>query len=87
VHLGNCWPGNAHEQSGIACLTGQVVSVTVGAVVELYDVGIASRSEAELAVAKYLQAADHLAISAIEPLSAAAVKALGLGLGEVRPRW
>ena len=65
---------------------GQVVSVTIGGVVELYDVGIASRSEAELAVAKYLQAADHLTITAIEPLSAAAVKALGLGLGEVRPR-
>ena len=67
-------------------LTGQVVSVTIGGAVELYDVGIASRSEAELAVAKYLQAADHLTISAIEPLSGSAVKALGLGLGEVRPR-
>ena len=61
----------------------------MGGVVELYDVGNASRSEAELAVAKYLQVGNHLTIRAIEPLSAEAVKALGasaeerLGHGEV----
>jgi hypothetical protein len=46
--------------------------------VELYDVAIPTASEAELAVGKYLQLSDLMALTAIEPLSAAAVKALGL---------
>ena len=36
-------------------LTGQVVRVTTVGKEELYDVGIPTRSEAEFAVAKYLQ--------------------------------
>jgi len=54
--------------------------------VELYDVAIPTASEAELAVGKYLQLSDLLAVNAIEPLSAAAVKALGLKAGQVRRR-
>ena len=53
---------------------------------ELYDVAIPTASEAELAVGKYLQLSDLLAVNAIEPLSAAAVKALGLKAGQVRRR-
>jgi hypothetical protein len=67
-------------------LTGQVVSVTTDGKEELYDVGIHSASEAELAVGKYLQISDHLSIKAIEAQSASAVKALGLGPGEIRLR-
>jgi hypothetical protein len=67
-------------------LTGQVVRVTTVGKEGLYAVGIPTRSEAELAVAKYLQTSDHLSIKAIERLSASAVKALGLGPGEIRLR-
>ena len=63
--------------------TGQVVRVTTVGKEELYDVSIPTRSEAELAVAKHLQTSDHMSISAIE---ASAVKALGLGPGEIRLR-
>jgi hypothetical protein len=46
--------------------------------VELYDVAIPTASEAELAGGKYyLQLSDLLAVNAIEPLSTAAVKAIG----------
>jgi hypothetical protein len=65
---------------------GYVISVTIGGGVELYDVAIPTASEAELAVGKYLQLSDLLAVNAIEPLSAAAVKALGLKAGQVRRR-
>jgi hypothetical protein len=67
-------------------LTGQVVCVTTDGNVALYDVGIPTASEAELAVGKYLQLSDLLSINAIEPLPASAVKALGLGPGEIRLR-
>ena len=67
-------------------LTGQVVCVTTDGKEELYDVGIPSASEAELAVGKYLQISDHLSIKTIEALSASAVKAFGLGPGEIRLR-
>jgi hypothetical protein len=74
------------EGRGSGRRTGQVVRVTTVGKEELYDVGIPTGSEAELAVAKYLQTSDHLSISAIERLSASAVKALGLGPGEIRRR-
>ena len=61
--------------------TGHVVAVTHGGKEELYDVGVPSESEAELAVGKFLQASDLLSINAI-----GAVKALGLAPGEVRRR-
>jgi hypothetical protein len=54
--------------------------------VELYDVAIPTASEAELAVGKYLQLSDLMAVDAIEPLSSAAVEALGLTPGQVRRR-
>jgi hypothetical protein len=60
--------------------------VTTDGKEEMYDVGIPSASEAELAVGKYLQISDHLSIKAIEALSVSAVKALGLGPGEIRLR-
>ena len=53
---------------------------------ELYDVAIPSASEAELAVGKFLQLSDLMAVTAIEPLSAAAVKGLGLTPGQVNQR-
>ena len=64
--------------------TGYVVKVTFDGGVELYDVAIPTASEAELAVGKFLQLSDLMALTAIEPLSAAAVKALGLTPGQVR---
>jgi hypothetical protein len=66
--------------------TGHVVAVTHGGKEELYDVGVPSASEAELAVGKFLQTSDLLSINAIGALSSAAVKALGLARGEVRLR-
>jgi hypothetical protein len=66
--------------------TGYVVKVAFGDGVQLYDVAIPTASEAELAVGKYLQLSDLMAVDAIEPLSAAAVKALGLTPGQVRRR-
>jgi hypothetical protein len=66
--------------------TGHVVAVTHGGKEELYDVGVPSASEAELAVGKFLQASDLLSINAIGALSSAAVKALRLAPGEVRLR-
>ena len=66
--------------------TGYGVSVTIDGGVELYDVAIQTASEAELAVGKFLQLSDLRAVNAIEPLSAAAVKALGLTPGQVRRR-
>ena len=45
--------------------TGHVVAVTYGGKEELYDVGVPSASEAELAVGKFLQASDLLSINAI----------------------
>ena len=66
--------------------TGHVVAVTYGGKEELYDVGVPSASEAELAVGKFLQASDLLSINAIGALSSAAVKALRLAPGEVRLR-
>ena len=65
---------------------GYVVSVTFDGGVELYDVAIPTASEAELAIGKFLQLSDLMAVTAIEPLSAAAVKALGLTPGQVRRR-
>jgi hypothetical protein len=56
---------------------GYVVSVTIDGGVELYDVAIPTVAEAELAVGKYLQLSDLVAVNAIEPSSAAAVTALG----------
>lgn len=64
--------------------TGYVVSVTIDGGVELYDVAIPAASEAKLAVGKFLQLSDLLAVNAIEPLPAASVKALGLTPGQVR---
>jgi hypothetical protein len=66
--------------------TGHVVAVTHDGKDELYDVGIPSASEAELAVGKFLQASDLLSINATGALSSAAVKALRLAPGEVRLR-
>jgi hypothetical protein len=66
--------------------TGYVVSVTIDGGVELYDVAIPTAAEAELASQIYLQLSDLLAVNAIEPLSAAAVTALGLTPGQIKRR-
>lgn len=47
--------------------TGYVVKVTFDGGVELYDVAIPTASEGELAVGKFLQLSDLMAVAAIEP--------------------
>jgi hypothetical protein len=54
--------------------------------VELYDVAIPTASKANLAVASFWQLSDLLAVTAIEPLSTPAVKALKLTPELVRRR-